>query len=617
MTSADTRVNDLVVNVMTEEQFEKITPQDNQLYLTPDEDYPEWKKPSDWMDLRSGASDNSIYFLVGHSGPVLSEGTYTVSKYNKFTVFAEVTGNVSYDVYVDGLKVATTAQNSYTTLNWAALYTSGLVSTVHTTTHPESLVQHIVRITPSDRSKSFVTVRATPSAFESSQGLLWAHFCIGTTAIYLNNFAGNNGDSDPMNPICEAITSREGCLYVKGLAYAFFKMAALQSVPVLDGSSVSSVACNSMVRGTNNLRTISFRNLTGVAGGIFQGASKLEHIYAENSMFYGLEMCNNCSSLKEIPPIKSDTLTSTSSMFGGCVSLGDTHFDLSDAKLMTIFTLGGSVALPGIKSVVVSPEAPFNSSTSPQISVRYAGMNKEALVNLFKSMPYNVGYMLVGSPTITDGIAGNFSGTDYVKTSQVLETGQQDTFEFKTKFVKTASASLPLFFNTGRFVCSGATGQPPYIALRNYGENQGSYGSRWTAFKGTATQGFNTNTPYWVKMGHDGSYIYLDVSTDGTNYTNWISVPTKISSGAAADWVAPTVTGSPQTALGFAPTDYYLHGTMDLNETSITKNGALWFRGTATAMTKTCDVRNCTGTADLTAADKAIAEDKFWSLIVA
>ena len=50
-----------------------------------------------------------------------------------------------------------------------------------------------------------------------------------------------------------------------------------------------------------------------------------------------------------------------------------------------------------------------------------------------------VGYTLVGSPTITDGIASDFSGTDYVITSQVLETGQQDTFEFKTKFVKTAA----------------------------------------------------------------------------------------------------------------------------------------------------------------------------------
>ena len=125
-------------------------------------------------------------------------------------------------------------------------------------------------------------------------------------------------------------------------------------------------------------------------------------------------------------------------------------------------------------------------------------------------------------------------------------------------------------------MCSGAYGQPPYIALRNSGENQGGYGA-WAAFKGTSAEGFATNTPYWVKMGHDGSYIYLDVSTDGTNYTNWISVPTKVSGGAASDWVAPAVTGFPQTALGFAPTSYYLHGTMDLNETSITKNGKLWF----------------------------------------
>ena len=29
--------------------------------------YSEWQKPSDWIDIRSGACPNSIYYLVGHS----------------------------------------------------------------------------------------------------------------------------------------------------------------------------------------------------------------------------------------------------------------------------------------------------------------------------------------------------------------------------------------------------------------------------------------------------------------------------------------------------------------------------------------------------------------------
>ena len=54
-------------------------------------------------------------------------------------------------------------------------------------------------------------------------------------------------------------------------------------------------------------------------------------------------------------------------------------------------------------------------------------------------------------------------------------------------------------------------------------------------------------------------------------------------------------------------------GGIDLNNSYIKVNGIPWFTGKA-AMTKTCSVVGCTGTADLTAEDKAIATDKGWAL---
>ena len=41
----------------------------------------------------------------------------------------------------------------------------------------------------------------------------------------------------------------------------------------------------------------------------------------------------------------------------------------------------------GLKSLKVSTEAPFDDSTSPQINVSYTGLNRNALVELFNSLP--------------------------------------------------------------------------------------------------------------------------------------------------------------------------------------------------------------------------------------
>ena len=57
-------------------------------------------------------------------------------------------------------------------------------------------------------------------------------------------------------------------------------------------------------------------------------------------------------------------------------------------------------------------------------------------------------------------------------------------------------------------------------------------------------------------------------------------------------------------------------GSVDLTSTKIYINDILMFRGFP-AMTKTCSVVGCAGTAYLTADDKAIATGKGWELVVA
>ena len=65
------------------------------------------------------------------------------------------------------------------------------------------------------------------------------------------------------------------------------------------------------------------------------------------------------------------------------------------------FIVGGSSTsrIDGLKGLLVSPEAPFDSTSSPQLDVSYTGLDRMALVNLFNSMP-----------TVTDSQVCNITG---------------------------------------------------------------------------------------------------------------------------------------------------------------------------------------------------------------
>ena len=89
--------------------------------------------------------------------------------------------------------------------------------------------------------------------------------------------------------------------------------------------------------------------------------------------------------------------------------------DLSNLNKMEKVAVNGTAnrKMEGLKGLLVSQNAPFTGS-SPQINASYTGLNKSALVSLFESAPYNVGYTKVGNPTIVDGVASGFSANDYL-----------------------------------------------------------------------------------------------------------------------------------------------------------------------------------------------------------
>lgn len=281
-------------------------------------------------------------------------------------------------------------------------------------------------------------------------------------------------------------------------------------------------------------------------------------------------------------------------------SLGDVmtiDLDLPTNTYLKRLVANGNInKLLKLNSVIVSPEAPFDSTTSPQINVSYTGLNRAALVNLFKSMPYNVGYTAVGSPTITDGVASGFSDSNYLRTTQDFPQSS-NPFEmvFKVKF--TAVNTTQVLFVSNQNLIVAVSGQGHFRLQAQY------QNSAWT-YSQDGVYSVPVNTDLYIKVLYDGAVFKLSYSTNGISFTDDITISTSTLSFQSGYCLMGTRGSQP------------LLGSIDLNETYIKINGVPWFTGKA-ATTKTCDVRGCTGTAELTQEDKNIALNNGWELTVA
>ena len=350
-------------------------------------------------------------------------------------------------------------------------------------------------------------------------------------------------------------------------------------------------------------------NIDSTVTSKFANNSSLEKIDSMFPIEAGISAFEN-TNLKQIPnatfnnPDQSNVLTNDS-------NLSPTTLDFSDKNNMTRLGVYGedSDEISNLQFVKVSTEAPFDGN-SPQINVSYTGLSRSALVNLFKSMPYNVGYTVVGSPTITDGVASGFSSDNYLKLQNQFGLEAGEDFEFFTKFVcpnatdiSNSRAYLWGLDTTGHGYGEGIYingSLQPMFALYTLG----GFGSGYTLTAGNS---------YYIKAGRTNGQTYIGISTDNSNWTIGNGDSDRMNDA----WTAHSASALP--TIGRSVPDSFAYtcpfpASIDLNNTYIKKGGLPWFRGTA-AMTKTCDVHGCTGTADLTADDKAIATNKGWTLV--
>lgn len=566
--------------------------------------YNEWIKPDDWIDIRSGALPNSVYFLVGHSADY--------SQYPAFAVTATISNSGTYDVYVDGIKQATTANNTTTTLNWQTLaLTSG-----YDVTYPVALRTHVVQVTPTVSTNTIEEIR--PHNNTNSNGCLWAHFSVQNSISIWSFCVRTSSPHTLYVPLLEAVTSTGNKLKLKyisghGINYSFqgSNIKALCDFDCSEISGITSFASNNAFQSTKNLKKVNFINCNFILGGDSQfNDSNIEKIYIDGGGRIGLsyQTFRGCTKLQKLPPITYE-LVSSGRLDSALSSYnGEPSFINVSSNLITKIDLTGS----GIKGVTVSNEAPFSANAAPQLNVSNTGMDRAALVNLFKSMPYNVGYEVVGNPTITNGVASGFGDNNYITLSQ-KPTQDFSNFEIQTTFTMS-SAVVGQYEDILRIIKSNneysnfylytwpATGRFRfYAAFEDY--THPAEPSRKNFELGAIVEP-SLNYTYYIKVISSGNSLTAILY----NKTLGIEVDRKTEDGVFKIQNSSTINFGTATAQA-----RHFSGSIDLNETYIKVNGVPWFTGKA-AMTKTCNVVGCTGTADLTAEDKAIATDKGWAL---
>lgn len=253
--------------------------------------------------------------------------------------------------------------------------------------------------------------------------------------------------------------------------------------------------------------------------------------------------------------------------------------DLSNLNKMEKVAVNGTAdrKMEGLKGLLVSPNAPFTGS-SPQINASYTGLSRAALVNLFKSMPYNVGYEVVGSPTISNGVVSGFGASNYLYSNQSL-LKDCTQIEIATK-IKVATGDLTRqhsyisFANTSvannECFMGIANGGKPWCTLR--GGNNTVYDLR--DLSGSVV--LQNNDTAFLKLSLAGNTAAFSYSADGITWSVLRSV----------DVSADSVTFLKNIPIRFGTSissfNYYANGSIDLNETYIKVNGVPWFGPGAT-----------------------------------
>ena len=424
--------------------------------------------PTDWLDsnsqqidIRKNAENNTIVLLVGHSADF--------SKYSLLGLLAQVSSG-TYDVYIDDVLVgsAVTSNTQYD-IDFSTIATS-----YGTATTPEALVLHKVVIKPTtsgEKITKFRCIRTTGVTTAQRQGLLWCHLELSEINID-ELIASTNGYY--YNNIFVALSCKGIALDVREIRRSFAFANNLESLPIFNfGTLPKNIGEVLRANDTGNYSKIKRVKLEDVEiDGTFIFVSQIiEQISIRNTKHKAINKNStyaNNKNLKMILKADYSTTTNLNNYLTNAISLFPTKLDVSKAIGLTIIGTYGTSTYPmrGLRGLKVSNEAPFSGS-SPQIDVSYTGLDRNALVELFQSLPTVTGSQTlkcvgatgnnltkVGSPTIDEnGVATNIVSGNYFRCDSIIGNNwKQVEFNIVASFESLGSGHYGAFFGNTSYL---------------------------------------------------------------------------------------------------------------------------------------------------------------------
>jgi hypothetical protein len=172
-----------------------------------------------------------------------------------------------------------------------------------------------------------------------------------------------------------------------------------------------------------------------------------------------------------------------------------------------------------------------------------------------------VGYTIVGSPTIVDGVVSGFNNSNYLKIDNAIILSQADDWEIKIK-IGTNTGSYILGSNLQNIITCSIGTSSLYLS---------SNGSSWDIASGV---GLSSRIPEnsYLRLRFTGTHYILDYSTDNVTWTTCADVTSSSKLSSSLSYLRIGNWG------GGGDTTLFT-GTIDLKETYIKINNKLWFNG--------------------------------------
>lgn len=339
--------------------------------------------PTDWLDnnnkqidIRKNAENNSIVLLVGHSADF--------SKYSLLGLLAN-TSSGTYDVYIDDVLVgsAITTNTGYD-IDFSTINTS-----YGSATTPEALVLHKVVVKPNTSGATITRIRCARTigvSTQQNQGVLWCHFELENNINLANLF---NDGSSFCNRIVKAITSKGDVILTSNIGSFCRGSSEIRFVPLFKSNDtiyVYNAFGQAGLYYIKRLRLKTANDLTGGTDYFLNSATNLEQICFNKKIRIELNTTTTLYKLKMFPKIYN--LNTTNPKLTEANKLYPTKLNFDDVVNMTRCQIYGTstYSMRGLRGLKVSNEAPFTGS-SPQINVSYTGLDRDALVELFQSLP--------------------------------------------------------------------------------------------------------------------------------------------------------------------------------------------------------------------------------------